>query len=113
MSDLGSTAVDRPLLDNLKQWTFVSYAPITADGEIREYELFSGHGNRELSLGIYRPSGKECQFRLVQQVALGEFEPGYHRVSALMFHSSHLFYVLIVFKKVTMLVPCYSRKKQF
>ena len=77
---LGSPPTNRQHLDGAKYWTMVQNTPMTKDGEIREFELFSGAGGRALRIGIYRPSGGTCQFKLVQQKEWASFAPGYQKV---------------------------------
>ena len=50
------------------------------DGEIREFELFAGAENRGLRIGIYRPTGNECEFTLIQQKEWPTFDSGYNKV---------------------------------
>lgn len=84
-TELGATPTDRNKLDTADEWTMVYSTPMSGDGEIREFELFSGAANRGLRIGIYRPTGEECQFLLVQQKEWPSFSPGYHKVRDVFF----------------------------
>ena len=81
-TELGNVPRDRGALDTARIWTMVSRAAFRKDGEVSEIEIFSGAAGRHLRIGIYRPNGGDCQFKLVQQKEWSSFPVGLNKVVA-------------------------------
>ena len=78
---LGFAPKNRAVLDTARVWTMVSQAAFSNDGEVRNFQIYSGAAGRRLRVGIYRPSGSTCQFRLIQQKEWASFPVGVNEVS--------------------------------
>jgi hypothetical protein len=79
-TSVGFAVRDRAHVDKAGEWTMVSHAAFSKDDEIREIEVFSGAAGRRLRIGIYKPSGGQCQFQLVQQKEWTSIPVGYKKV---------------------------------
>jgi hypothetical protein len=77
---VGHEPVEHTKLDTANYWTYVDVTPFPSAGVINKVELFAGHDNRPLKVGIYRPKGKTCEFTLIQQIEFTKFEKGYRNI---------------------------------
>ena len=66
----------------------VSTTTFTTDGEVKSFDVYSGAANRRLRVGIYRPTGTNCQFTLVQQKEFASIAVGKQTVNYLLFRNS-------------------------
>ena len=87
---VGQEAKNRAKLDTARRWTMVSTNTFKTDGEVRSFDVYSGAANRRLRVGIYRPTGKPCQFKLMQQKEFSSIAVGKQTVG---FDSFHKFIV--------------------
>ena len=78
---LGFDPKNRAHLDGARFWTMVSHAAFPADGQVSSFQIYSGAAGRRLRIGIYRPLGSTCQFRLIQQKEWASFAVGVNEVS--------------------------------
>ena len=80
-STIGHDVRHHSELDQAQFWTFIDQEPFLSSGIVDTVELFAGEGGRSLNVGIFQPqSGKECDYKLVQQVSLQNIKKGVNKV---------------------------------
>ena len=79
---IGHSVHERPELDTARFWTMVDTTPFTTDGKIYNVDVWVKRSGRPLRIGVYRPTGRECQFDLVQQIEFDSLPLGKNEVMA-------------------------------
>ena len=78
-SEVGFPLNDRDKLDTALFWTFVQEKTFTKDGAVKFIEMYVG-GPGPLRLGLYRPQGHDCKYKLIQQKEFSGLPNGKNKV---------------------------------